>query len=119
MADYRRMRPGFGGYADQLSISGPIGGEELGWEASPSGGTGTPSASVDYTGLAGTFIETTGGVLTSIFGQQQPDMATPVNPGYTPPRGTAVGMLSGVNINLLIIAGLGALAILMISKKSG
>lgn len=120
MANYRHMRPGFGDWASQLSISG--GGESLGWEAAPSGGGsssgGSSASSYDpWASVVGTAIGTAGQVATSVWGYHQPATAEPVTPGYTPPAGTVMGSLSGVNMNVLLMVGLGALAILMFAGR--
>lgn len=107
MAAYRRMLPAFGSLADQLSISGPVGQS-----------TAISAAPVDWTQLGTAAIGAASATAQSIWGYHPDPYATQAygyGAGGVPP-GTAVGTLSGVNMNLLILAGLGLAAILVIGS---
>jgi hypothetical protein len=67
-----------------------------------------------------TAIGTAGAVATSVWGQRQPDMMTPVSPygiggGYAPQGST----LGSIDSKILLVAAVGVVAILAFSKSKG
>jgi len=101
---------GFGTYAEQLSISGPMTSY-----ASPSTTVSSPSSDTGaWANVAATAITVAGSVASSVFTPRPETPVAPAYPGMGAPAGSVMG---SIDSKILLLGGIAVLAILVMSMR--
>ncbi len=106
MANKLLRQLGFGSYADQLSITGPMTSY-----SSPSTTVSSPSSDTGaWANVAATAITVAGSVASSVFTPQPQTPVVPAYPGAGVPAGSVMG---SIDSKILLLGGIAVLGIIM------